>query len=161
MDPRNREAYVRKIFVWSVLLKAFDGVIEILAGIALLFTGSIMSMLEIFIHNELIDDPNDFLATHLEHLLPIFTAHAGVFASVYLLSHGIVKIFLVVGLLREKLWAYPSAMVVFTLFILYQLYRYAHTHSLSLIILTVLDLVVIILTWHEYQYLKKHGKFIK
>jgi uncharacterized membrane protein len=67
------------------------------------------------------------------------------------LSHGIVKLFLVVGLLRNKLWAYPAAIVVFVLFIAYQLYRLSSAPSPLLVLLTVFDVVVIGLTWHEYR----------
>ena len=74
----------------------------------------------------------------------------------YLLSHGVIKAVLIVGLLREKLWYYPVAIIVFVSFILYQLYRFNHTHSIWLLLITLLDIVVIWLTWHEYRYLQKH-----
>jgi uncharacterized membrane protein len=46
-------------------------------------------------------------------------------------------------------------MVVFVLFIAYQLYRYALEPSSSMIGLSVLDVVVIALTWLEYRRLKR------
>jgi uncharacterized membrane protein len=42
-----------------------------------------------------------------------------VFASVYLLTHGLSKIVLVVEILREKLWAYKGMVVLLGLFIVY------------------------------------------
>jgi uncharacterized membrane protein len=36
-----------------------------------------------------------------------------------------------------------------------QLYRYVFTHSPWLLVLTALDLVVILLTWHEYRLLRR------
>lgn len=155
----RREQFIHKIFVWSVLLKAFDGVVEILGGVALLFPGVLTNIAMLLIQNELIEDPHDFLATYLQHTVPTFLAQSGWFAALYLVSHGLIKTVLVAGLLRDKLWAYPSAIVVFALFIVYQLYRYTFTHSIFLILLTVLDLVVIGLTWHEYRYFKKHHTF--
>jgi uncharacterized membrane protein len=81
-----------------------------------------------------------------------------VFAGVYLLSHGVIKVVLVASLFRERLWAYPAAIVVFTLFIVYQMYRYMLQSSISMIVLSVLDVVVIGLTWLEYRRLKRfHG----
>ena len=77
------------------------------------------------------------------------------FAAVYLLGHGVIKLWLIIGLLREKLWYYPTALVVFGLFIVYQLYRYSFTHSIWLLLITIVDLVVIGLTWHEYRYLRR------
>lgn len=63
---------------------------------------------------------------------------------------------LVAGLLREKLWAYPASIVVFGLFIFYQLARFRYTHSVELLLLTVLDVIIILLTWHEYRFLKRY-----
>ena len=45
---------------------------------------------------------------------------------------------------------------VFGAFIAYQLYRYSYTHEIALILLTVFDLFVIALAWHEYRLLRKH-----
>ena len=155
----QRERVIHKVFVWGILLKAFDGVMEILGGIALLFTGPLSQVATRLIQAELIEDPHDFLAVHLQHALPWFLAQSGWFAPLYLFSHGIIKIVLVAGLLRDKLWAYPTAIGVFTLFIVYQIYRYTFTHSVFLIALTVLDLAVIWLTWHEYRYFRKNRVF--
>jgi uncharacterized membrane protein len=40
--------------------------------------------------------------------------------------------------------------IMLAAFIFYQLYRFALTHSLVMILLTLFDLVVIVLTWLEY-----------
>jgi len=40
------------------------------------------------------------------------------------------------------------------LFLVYQIYRYSHTHSVWLLALSILDLFVIVLTWLEYQRLR-------
>jgi uncharacterized membrane protein len=54
-------------------------------------------------------------------------------------------------LLRGKLWAYPLSIWVLLAFIAYQLYRYTFTHSIGLILLSIFDLVVLWLIWHEYR----------
>ena len=36
-------------------------------------------------------------------------------------------------------------------FIVYQCYRYMYTHSIWLVLLTILDVIVAFLIWHEYQ----------
>ena len=73
------------------------------------------------------------------------------FASLYLLSHGLVKVVLVICLWLNKLWAYPLTIAVFAAFMVYQIYRFTYTHSLALIILTLFDGLLIFLTWKEYQ----------
>ena len=151
-----QEQNIRRIFTVSVLLKAANAVLEIILGTLLLFTGTITNVISHLAQNELIEDPGNFLANNIQHYLPYLSEHSQLFAVYYLLSHGIIKIFLAIGLLRRKLWAYPSAIAVFIVFIIYQLYRYTYTHSFFLILLTIFDLFVVAMTWHEYKIIKKH-----
>lgn len=104
---------------------------------------------------ELTEDPHDFIANHLLHGAQNLSIDGQNFAALYLLSHGIVKFWLIVGLWRRKLGYYPIAIAVFGLFIGYQLYRYSFTHSLSLLLITALDFAVIGLTWLEYSHLRR------
>jgi uncharacterized membrane protein len=78
------------------------------------------------------------------------------FYAFYLLSHGVIKLLLVAGLLRKKLRAYPASLLVLGLFIVYQLYRFSYTHGIGLIVLTVFDVIVMGLIWHEYQMVRRH-----
>jgi uncharacterized membrane protein len=68
------------------------------------------------------------------------------------LSHGIVKLALIAGLLRNKLWAYPWSAAIFSLFILYQLWQMMSTPSLVLLLIIALDVIVVFLVLHEYRY---------
>lgn len=61
-------------------------------------------------------------------------------------------------IVAQKLGYYPAAIVIFSLFIIYQLYRYTFTHSIMLILITILDLVVIVLTVLEYRQLRQEQK---
>jgi uncharacterized membrane protein len=94
---------------------------------------------------------------HLLVLAQNFSVSSQHFYAFYLLSHGVVKIFLVIGLLKNKLWSYPASLAVMSLFIVYQLYRFFYTRSLGLIVLTVFDLIVMILIWHEYRLLRRYS----
>lgn len=67
------------------------------------------------------------------------------------------KLALVIGLLRNRMWAYPVSLIVMSLFIVYQLYRYSYTHSAALIALSIFDVVVIGLIWHEYRLVRRLG----
>ena len=150
-----QEANIRRIFKVSVLLKAANAIAEIIGGTSLLFTGEITKIVSQMIQREFLEDPRDYVANIAQHYLPYFSEHSQSFAAFYLLSHGVIKIFLAIGLLRNKLWAYPAAIVFFILFILYQVYRYTYTQSSFLILLTIFDLIVVGLTWHEYKIVKK------
>ncbi len=145
----QRELRVHQAFEIGIALKGFNAILELVLGILLMFT-NITDIVQTLIANELIDDPNDFFATHIQHYANI-TPAAQTFGALYLLSHGIVKVILVAGLLRGKMWAYPASLGVLSLFIAYQVIRYFSTHSVWLIFLTVFDLLVVWLVWQEYR----------
>jgi uncharacterized membrane protein len=152
------ENRIHQIFQVSVLLKGAHALIECLGGIALALvsTSRIANFVNAITQDELIKDPNDFVATHLLTMAHNFSVQTQHFYAFYLLSHGLVKVALVVGLLREKLWAYPASLIVLALFVLYQLYRFSYTHGLGLIVLTLFDIVVMGLIWHEYGLMRRH-----
>ena len=151
------ERRIHQIFEISVLLKGAHALIECIGGLALavIGTSTILNLVNVLTQDELIEDPDDFVATHLLNLAQNFTVSTQRFYAFYLLSHGAVKAFLVIGLLRNKLWAYPVSLVVLGLFIVYQLYRFSYTHGVGLIVLTVFDIIVMGLIWHEYGLVRR------
>lgn len=155
MKRTSRQRKVYRIFQIGVVLKAIDGVLELTAGVVALFAGSVTRLIERLAQRELAKDQNDAVANAIQHYIPYIAQHSHLFAAIYLLSHGAVKIVLAVGLLKNQLWAYPTALIVFILFIAYQSYRYAHTHSVSLLVLTGMDVIVVLLTWHEWRFVKR------
>jgi uncharacterized membrane protein len=156
-DPMN-ERRVHQIFEVSLLLKGAHALIECVAGGVLAFvsTNAIVSLANSLTQEELVEDPHDFIASHLMVLASNFSATTQGFYAFYLLSHGIVKIALVVALLKNQLWAYPASLIVLGLFIAYQLYRFSYTGSAGLVILTVFDVLVMVLIWHEYRLVRLH-----
>ena len=153
-----QERQVHRIFEVSVLLKGAHAVIECLSGLALAFASNraILSLVEQLTRGELLEDQHDLVASSLLHFARGLSVGSQHFYAFYLLSHGVVKLALVVGLLKRKLWAYPASLVVLGLFIAYQLYRYSYTQSGALIVLTAFDLFVMVLIWHEYRLLRRH-----
>ncbi len=146
----NRQ--VHRAFRVGVLLKGLHALIECVSGLALalISTETIVALAKTITQEELIENPHDFLATHLLAWAQGFSLQSKHFYAFYLLSHGLVKVLLVVGLLRGKAWSYPASLIVLGLFIAYQLYRYSYTHSIGLLILTAFDVVVMGLIWWEY-----------
>ncbi len=149
------------MFVVSLILKGLNSLLEIIGGILFLFTGGVTLVLSFLIQGELIEDPTDFVATQIQHALPFFSTHGQLYASFYLLSHGIIKIILVISLLRNKLWAYPATIFSLFIFISYQIYRLSYAYSLIFILLTLFDIFLIFLTWHEYKIIRTHPRFSK
>jgi uncharacterized membrane protein len=151
------ERTIHLVFEVSLWLKGVFALSEIIAGIGAYFISQqfLLNVALWVTKEEFAEDPHDIIANFLLHTIQNFSVSTQKFVAIYLLGHGVIKLWLIIGLLRRRLWYYPVAMVVFALFIAYQLYRYTFTHSVWLLLITVLDIVVIVLTWHEYRFL--HG----
>lgn len=148
----NRQQ-AHRLFQFSILIKGAHAFLECIGGIAiaLIDTTTVVNFVNRATQDELLGDPNDFIARHLQIFAQQYSVQTKHFYAFYLLSHGIVKLLLVVGLLRGKLWSYPVSLLVLALFIVYQVYRYSFTHSVGLVLLTVFDLLVMALIWNEYR----------
>ena len=155
--PNEKSIHV--VFEISLALKGVFALAEIGAGIFVYFTTPqfLLGLVYAITRTELVEDPRDFIANYLSHAAQALSVNSQHFVALYLLSHGLIKLWLIVGLWRKKLGYYPAAIAVFGLFIFYQLYRYSLSHSASLLALTALDVVVIGLTWFEYQHLLRIG----
>jgi len=152
-EERSREATIRRLFRLGLYLKAADSIME-LAGSAMLLLVSndaILRLARAITRHELLEDPNDVIANYLLHSAERFSIDQKSAASFFLFSHGTVKLFLVVMVLQERAWAYPVFIVALGLLITYQCYQLSLVFSLWLAALTVLDVVVLWLTWHEYR----------
>ena len=151
------ERRIHQIFVISVLLKGVHALIECLGGIALYLvsTDTIVALVSRATQDEIREDRNDFVATHLLGIAQHFSVGTKTFYAFYLLSHGLIKLLLVVGLLTNQLWSYPASLVALAGFIAYQVYRFSYTHSVGLVLLTIFDLFVMALIWHEWRLMRR------
>jgi uncharacterized membrane protein len=157
MNKLIDEQKLHLAFEIGLILKAIFALLEVAGGILAYFITQqfLLRIVLALTSHELAEDPNDFLATFLLQSARGFSVSSQHFTALYLLSHGAVKLVLIAGLMRGILVIYPLAIAVFAMFIVYQLYRFTSTHSIWLLILTLLDMVVIWLTWHEYTYLRR------
>ena len=131
------------MFQISIALKGLHALAEIAGAVALsLFsTDSILRLLYRI-------DRYDAFARY-------FTPNEHRYYAFYLLSHGIANLVLVWGLLRERNWAYPATFAVLSLFIAYQLQRFVYVRDPGLLVLSLLDVIVMALAWHEYRLVKR------
>jgi uncharacterized membrane protein len=148
-----KEKRMHQLFVLGLFFKALDGTIELIAGLLLLFITPAAS-LAIFLHFYTHVAQHQFFANELTRWLSLMTSQAHFFAALYLLTHGLAKVALVAGLLNGKLWVYPLALGIFTLFGIYQVYYYIREPSVWLALLTLIDIAVIALTWNEYRQIR-------
>jgi uncharacterized membrane protein len=150
---KRKEDLTDRVFHVSLLLKGLDGLLECIGGIFLLLIKpeQINSWARSLTEGELSRDPHDFIANHILNTAHELTGASLLFGALYLLSHGVVKLVLVIEVLRDHLWAYTALIVVTVLFVVYQVYRMADEFSLGLFVLTIFDLVIIYLTQKEYR----------
>lgn len=149
----SRKFVQHEIFELGIALKGLNALVETIGGILLLFssTTAMNSVVHTVARHALAGGVGHFLARHLMSNTQNISAASKTFAAVYLITHGAIKIGIVIALWLNKLWAYPVALFVFTGFVVYQVARYQHTHASWLLWLALFDAFVIYLTWHEYH----------
>jgi uncharacterized membrane protein len=150
---KPHESALDRTFRISISLKGLDGALEIAGGLILLFLApaTLHSWARALTAHELTQDPHDYIANHLLHSASQLSRSTTLYGAIYLLSHGIAKVVLVIALLRGQLWAYPWLIALLGVFILYQAYRLSHRFSIGLFLLTLFDIFVVVLTVLEYQ----------
>jgi uncharacterized membrane protein len=154
VKPRIR-TILKTSFQTGITLKGIDGVLEIVGGVLLWIVrpAAMNAFIRVLSQHDLSRDPHDFIAVHLLRTSEMLLSTNRLFPSLFLLSHGIAKVVLVIALWMKELWAYPATILVFSAFSAYQIYRCSHTHSIALFILTIFDVVVIGLTWQQWRQL--------
>src|SRR5262249_7782102 len=117
------ERNIHLVFEVSLWLKGLFALSETIAGIATYIVSQefLFTLVDWVTKNEFAEDPRDIIANYLHHSVESLSLGTQHFAALYLLSHGVIKLWLIIGLLRQRLWYYPVALGVFGLFILYQL----------------------------------------
>lgn len=152
MDNAEKKI-VDDAFHWGVTIKFLIGLGEAVVGIIFAFFGKFIvnNFIVVLARQEIAENPHDLIANFLIKSAGEFSAGSHIFAVAYLLIHAAVNIFLAVSLLKNKLWAYPTAIVAFGIFIFYQFYRYLHTNSPLLLLFTIFDLFIIVVVWLEYK----------
>lgn len=140
-----------KLTIW---FKIFYGISKVLLAIFLLKWIAIDPANFFFqlMSHELIEDPNDLFIKLASPMLTHFSRNTTNFVAFYLLFWGIIDdIFLSINILREKLWAFPVALVLIGIFVPYELCRVFHTHSLMLVWIIIVDILVFWMLIVEYR----------
>lgn len=153
----NKENNIlHKSFKIGILLKGIDAILQMVGGTLLVFLNPhrLSKIVVLLTQHELSEDPRDIIANFIVKSSLGFNLSAQYFGVFYLISHGIIKLVLVIVLWKKKRFAYPLTIFSLALFIIYQIYRYTLSHSAWLIVLTIFDIVMIILTFIEYRNIK-------
>ena len=149
-----------ELFRIGILVKAIDGIVETIAGTLIYFANyaAVNAVLLSVFRDEIAESPHDpfwgYLIKEWHHFL--LSSHT--FWGLLFIAHGIIKLALSIALLKDRLWAYPSAATIFALFVGYEIYSLTIRPSLFLSLITIFDAAVVVLILHEYRHHKKANK---
>ncbi len=153
---RDSKYYDRVYFV-TVAIKGIDGLIELIAGIVLIIAPHFLhSVLATLFGHASVHKGHfmQFVAQNIAHIDSELSRGGLLIVILFLISHGVIKLALVYALLKEILWAYPYALFVLTLFLVYQLYILAIHPTIGMGLFALLDAIIIWVVWGEWQKLK-------
>lgn len=149
---------MHRLFAIAVAAKGLDGIIELVAGAALLFLpDAIAAWADAVTQHELSEHPGDLLALRLRQWGADFGHGPHLFIAAYLLLHGAIKLLLAASLLLGKGWAYPVAIVFLGAFVTYAAFRLSLAWSWVLAGVIVMDLVTIWLVAREWRATAEHA----
>jgi len=148
--------WLHQLFEASLVIKGVLAVAEALSGLGLLLTTNamILAFVDWLTRNELAQEPTDAMALWVRRLAQTFSMETQHFYAIYLISHGALKLVMVLLLAFRVVWAYPAAMVVLAGFVVYQLHHWTVTGSPVLPVLSGFDLLMIWLVWREWRDLR-------
>lgn len=138
------ESNLHRAFIATVIINGAIALLDICAGFFFVFKPRIDVYLE-----TLTAYPG--VITTLAQLIIDMSGRVQAIGAFYFFSHGAVKIFLVWGLWKSKLWAYPVSIIFLGAFGLYQLYEILQQFSFVVTAFLLFNIVVIILIIHEYR----------
>ncbi len=150
---RRPRQLLHELYGISVIVKGVDGILEIIGGLLLIFFSplSITRTILFLGRTELVENPRHPLINIIYHLASGLSLQKRHFYSLLFLSHGAVKLIMVFGLVKNKLWAYPATIAIFTAFVFYQAFEMYYSPSLLLGVITLIDIFVVLLISREYQ----------
>ncbi len=152
-DERERPTALDRLFTVTLILKGLDGVLELIGGVLLLFVdpAKLSAWARVLTQHERSEDPHDVIANAIVHAADSLSLSASLFAAIYLLVHGAIKVVLVWAVLKDQLWAYPWMIAFLLVFIVYQCYRMGVHFTWGMLLLTVFDILIVALTVREYR----------
>lgn len=150
---------VDRLFRIALVVKGVDGALELIGAVVLLTISgqAVHRLVADVLARDLVGPPDGTLARHLVAGTEEFASGNRTFAVAYLGLHGVLKLLLVVALLRRWTPAYPVAVVVLGVFVVYEIYRAVHTGSIVLPFLAALDVAIIVLVVREYLALRRQA----
>lgn len=156
-DPsrtRSRPTVLDRFYDIGVVLKGIDGAVELAVGLLLWLAPGALAGLLGRAADDLAAEPSEFrhdLAEYIARLDHDLAYGPLTFVILFLILHGVVKLALVYCLLKKLYWAYPFALALLSLFLVYQVYALLTQPTVWMLIFTLLDVAIIYLVYREYR----------
>lgn len=161
LQQMRNSKWFDRLYMVTVAVKGFDGLVELIAGLILLIAPDELHKLLSFLTGEARESSHQFmhqLAEYIAHVDTDVTRGGLTVVILFLVIHGLVKLSLVYALLRRILWAYPYALGVLVLFLVYQLYVCIVQPSVSMILFALLDAIIVWVVWGEWRKLAREAE---
>jgi uncharacterized membrane protein len=142
MEEIREKVLIHKAFFATVIVNGCIAVADVLAGFFFLFNRQITSFLYV---------SNYPFSSIIQRVVFSISTQNQFMGIVYFFSHGIVKLILVWGLLTNRLWAYPLAIVLLGGFSIYQIYDLFVQFSWFTVLLLIVNVITIFFISREYQ----------
>ena len=147
-------ARFRRIFRVSLYAKALLGVCEICMGAVRCLVSA--AVLRMYVLQLLQGDTGVLAWVRAGWSYGVPEGLRGI--AVFLLVHGVTKLFVAYHVLRDRLWAYPVGMGVFGVLLLQQLVQLLEYFSWGVWGVMVCNGLVLWLVVHEYVYIRRWGE---
>lgn len=138
----------------GIAIKGFDGAVELIAGILLWVSPSLLHQTLQALLGEVRESHFHmmrFIADNIARIDADLTKGGIVVVIFFLIMHGVVKVGLVVALFKKWHWAYPWAIGLLGAFLVYQVYVFIKHPTVPMALFSILDAVIVWLVYKEYR----------
>lgn len=153
----RRRTLFERVYLVGVAIKGFDGLVELLLGVVLLFAPSLVHLALKATASEAAEGTNPlrlWLADYITRTDRALVASSTIGLIVFLIVHGVVKVATAYCLVRRIHRAYPWAIAALALLLAFQLYTVVLDSTVTGWLVTALDVAILLLVVREYRLLR-------
>ncbi len=142
MEQSRKVELLHKAFFATVMVNGAIALADMAVGLLFVFKQQITAFLYL---------STNPLLNSLQPIVATISSQNQTMGIIYFFSHGLVKMTLVWGLLTNRLWAYPFAIVLLSGFTIYQFYDIMMHFSFFTLLLIVVNGITIFFISREYR----------
>jgi uncharacterized membrane protein len=145
-----------KLFQLSMWWRVGYGFLRLILGISLLrlIGQSVSDYIYAIMSHEFVGRTGDMILEHIYTFFEIHDITLTYFIAGYFIFWGAIDILLSLCLLHRIRQAFPITMALIVVFLIYSVYRYSFTHSLTLLGVICADIVILYLVHKEYVHVR-------